>query len=96
MVIATNEKVAIDSANIGKMGYIGTLNGLFISGSFLGKAKKAIMEMMYSVSAPKHAMVMISPVFPVSKAKIPMAMFTMSAFAGVLVLGCTFPKALLI
>ncbi len=50
-------------------------------------------EKIYSVIAPKHAMVIISPVFPVRSAMIPITILMMRALAGVLNFLCTCPKA---
>ena len=60
--MATNATVAITNAATGKTGYKGTLNGLSKSGSFRRNTSKETIETMYKVSAPKQAMVMISPV----------------------------------
>ena len=91
--MATIETLAIIKANAGKSGYIGTLNGRSMSGSFFRKTKNEIMDIMYSASAPKHAMVIISPVLPVINAMMPTIILKMSAFAGVLNFEWTFPKA---
>ena len=71
------------NAMIGNKGYIGTLNGLSNCGSFFLSLSNEIIDTIYRVKAPKTEMVMISDVFPVSRAIIPMAMFTSSAFDGV-------------
>ena len=42
-----------------------------------------IIEIIYKVSAPKTAIVIISPVLLVYKAAIPRIIFTISAFVGV-------------
>ena len=82
--IATKAIKAITNAKIGNNGNKGTLKGLCKSGSFLRKAKNDAIETMYKDKAPKQAMVMISPVFPVQRAKIPTSIFTINATAGVL------------
>ena len=71
------------NATIGNNGYMGTLNGLSNCGSFLLNLSNEIIDTIYRVKAPKTEMVMISDVFPVSRAIIPMAMFISSAFDGV-------------
>ena len=83
---------AIISAVNGNKGNIGTLKGRSIVGSFFRKAKKENMETMYKLSAPKQAIVIISPVAPVNRATIPIKVFANNAFAGVLNLGWTLPK----
>src|SRR5437667_2101310 len=92
MDIATNENTAMINAINGKKGYIGTLNGLSNCGSFFLNRSNAIMDTIYNVNAPKTEMVMISDVFPVSKAIIPIAIFTSNAFDGVRNRGWIFPK----
>ncbi len=77
------ETVAITNAINGKNGYIGTLKGRFNCGSFFLSWRKAIMDTMYSVKAPNTAIVMISDVFPVSSAIIPMIIFASNALEGV-------------
>ena len=71
------------SATTGKTGYMGTLNGRSNFGSFFLSRNNAIMDTIYNVSAPKTEMVMISDVLPVSRAIIPIPIFTSNAFAGV-------------
>ena len=71
------------NATFGNNGYIGTLNGLSNCGSFFLSLNNETIETIYRVKAPKTEMVMISDVFPVSKAIIPIPMFTNSAFDGV-------------
>ena len=71
------------NAMMGNKGYIGTLNGLSNCGSFFLNLSNEIIDTIYRVKAPKTEMVMISDVFPVSRAIIPIAMFTRSAFEGV-------------
>lgn len=90
--MAAKETTAITRATTGKAGYIGTLKGRSICGSFFLSRKRAIMDMMYSVNAPKTEMVMISAVFPVSKAIIPIPIFTNKAFDGVRNRGWIFPR----
>ena len=94
ILIATRQMLEITRATAGNIGYIGTLNGLSIAGSFFLRAKSEIMAMMYNVSAPKQAIVIISPVFPVSKATMPIPILTNKAFEGVLNFGCTSPNCL--
>ena len=77
------DTVAMINATAGNNGYIGTLNGRSISGSDFLNRKNEIIEIIYSESAPKHAMVMISPVFPVMRATIPINILNMRAAAGV-------------
>ena len=72
---------------IGKAGYMGTLNGRTRFGSFFRSLSRAIIDMIYKVSAPNTDMVMISAVFPVNNAMIPMNILIKRAFAGVLNLG---------
>ena len=81
--MATNEKTPMNNAAIGKNGYIGTLKGLGNSGSFLLRRSNAIIDTIYNVRAPKTEMVMISAVFPVTNATIPIAIFISKAFDGV-------------
>lgn len=83
MVIATKEKTAMAKAITGKKGYTGTLNGRSNAGSFFLRRSSDIMEIIYNVRAPKTEMVMISDVLPVSKARMPIAIFTKRAFDGV-------------
>jgi hypothetical protein len=42
------------------------------------------METIYNTNAPKQAIVIISAVFPVNNATMPMSILTTSAFVGVL------------
>ena len=84
IVMAINEKTAIVRAINGNAGYRGTLNGLTSVGSDFLSLITEIIEIMYKESAPNTEMVMISAVFPVSKATMPMIIFTINAFAGVL------------
>src|SRR6478736_3122026 len=88
-IIAIIAPIAMTSAVIGKYGYIGTRNGRASSGSFFLNINTDIMANIYNIIAPKHAMVMISPVLPVYKAIIPIIMFSTKALAGVLNLGFT-------
>ena len=83
MNIEANETIAITKATIGNNGYIGTLKGRVNSGSFLRSAITLIIEMIYKVSAPKTAIVIISEVLPVNKAITPMIMLMNKAFEGV-------------
>ena len=83
IVIEIIEITAMTSAIIGKVGYAGTLKGLANPGSFFLSCNKAIIEIIYKVNAPNTDMVMISEVLPVSKAMMPMAIFTNNALAGV-------------
>ena len=62
---------AILITSIGVYGNKGTLKGLWASGSFLRKARRENMEIIYNIKAPKTEMVMISSVLPVSKISIP-------------------------
>ena len=50
------------------------------------------MEIIYKVSAPKTAIVIISPVLLVNKAAIPRIIFTISALVGVENLVFIFPR----
>lgn len=81
--MAINDTTAIINAVIGKDGYIGTLNGFSSCGSFFRSCNIAIIEMIYNVNAPKTEMVIISAVFPVSNAMMPMSIFTINALEGV-------------
>ena len=90
--MAANETIAITKAITGKAGYIGTLKGLSNCGSFFLNRNNAIIDTIYKVNAPKTEIVMISAVFPVSKAIIPIAIFTSNAFDGVRNRRCIFPK----
>lgn len=83
---------AMVKAIIGVIGYSGTLNGLSISGKLRLNLMTDIIERIYRLSAPKQAMVMMSPVFPVNNATIPIREFTISALAGVLKRGLIFPR----
>jgi len=85
--MATIETTAINNAINGKKGYIGTRKGRGISGEFFLNIKTEIIAKMYNAMAPKQAMVMMSPVFPVNKAMMPISIFKTSALAGVLNLG---------
>ena len=91
-LIAMIAITAMTKAIAGKNGYMGTRKGRSISGCFFRRAKNDSMETIYKVSAPKQAMVIISPVFPVISAKIPIPMLTSKAFTGVWVLACTLPS----
>ena len=71
------------NAVTGNTGYIGTLKGRIKPGSFFLNLNMAIIDTIYNVKAPKTEMVMISAVFPVSNAMIPIAMFSNNAFEGV-------------
>ena len=82
--MASKHTLAMSKATAGNRGYMGTLKGRSISGSFFLSANKEIIATIYKVKAPKQAMVMISPVLPVSKAMMPMIIFTTRAFDGVL------------
>jgi hypothetical protein len=73
----------MDNATNGKTGYMGTLKGLSNIGSVFLSFSRAIMETMYNVSAPNTEMVMISEVFPVASAMMPIIIFTNNALAGV-------------
>ena len=84
MLTAIKHTLEISKATAGKMGYMGTLKGRSISGWSFLSANREIMATMYKVKAPKHAIVMISLVLPVSKAIIPIIIFTKRAFDGVL------------
>ena len=75
--------LAMISAITGKTGYMGTLNGRSSCGSFFLNRNNAIMDTIYNVNAPNTEIVMISDVFPVSKAMIPITIFTSNALAGV-------------
>ena len=81
--MATKDTRAITKAITGKAGYIGTLKGRSNCGSFFLNRNKAIIDTIYKVNAPNTEMVIISAVFPVSKAIIPIAIFTSNAFDGV-------------
>ena len=81
--MAINETVAMIRAITGKKGYIGTLKGLSNCGSFFLNRNSAIIDIIYNVNAPKTEIVMISDVFPVSNAMMPIAIFTNNAFDGV-------------
>lgn len=81
--MATNETTAITNAITGKAGYIGTLKGRSNCGSVFLSRSNAIIDTIYNVSAPKTEMVMISDVFPVSNAIMPIAIFTSNALDGV-------------
>ena len=82
--MAMNAMTAITKAMIGVIGNKGTLNGLTRSGSFFLRTSNEIIDMIYKLRAPKHAIVIISPVLPVSKAIIPIPILTINATAGVL------------
>lgn len=82
--IATIETSAITKAIRGKKGYIGTLNGRGISGRFFLNIKTEIIAKMYKAIAPKQAIVIMSPVFPVNNAIMPISIFSIKALAGVL------------
>ena len=84
IVMAINEKTAMVRAINGKAGYNGTLNGLTRVGSDFLSLITEIIEIIYNESAPNTDMVMISAVLPVSNAMMPMTIFTINAFAGVL------------
>ena len=71
------------NAVTGKAGYIGTLNGRSNCGSVFLSRSSAIIDIIYNVNAPKTEIVMISDVFPVSKAMMPIAIFANNAFDGV-------------
>ena len=71
------------NAMTGNKGYIGTLNGLSNWGSFFLNLSNEIIDTIYRVKAPKTEIVMISDVFPVRRAIIPIAIFTNNAFDGV-------------
>ena len=53
------------------------------AGSFFLNCKNAIIDTIYNVNAPNTEMVMISDVFPVSNAMIPITIFTSNALEGV-------------
>ena len=80
------------SATRGNIGYTGTLNGRANRGSVFLNRNNAIIETIYKVSAPNTEIVMISDVFPVSNAIIPITILTSNAFAGVRNRGWIFPK----
>ncbi len=79
--------VEIVIAKSGKSGYSGTLNGRSILGSSLLSLNNDTIDIIYSVSAPKQAIVIISAVLPDKIATIPINALTNKAFAGVLYLG---------
>ncbi|HIO67880.1 MAG TPA: hypothetical protein EYN41_06055, partial [Flavobacteriales bacterium] len=62
--MATRHILAMSKATAGNRGYMGTLKGRSISGSFLLRANREIIATIYKLKAPKQAMVMISPVLP--------------------------------
>jgi len=73
----------MNNAATGNKGYIGTLKGRSNCGSFFLSRNKAIIDTIYNVSAPNTEMVMISAVLPVSRAMMPITIFTSSALDGV-------------
>ena len=75
--------LAMTSATTGKTGYMGTLNGRSSCGSFFLSRNNAIIDTIYNVNAPNTEIVMISDVLPVSKAIIPIPIFTSNALDGV-------------
>ena len=86
------ETLAIINAITGKNGKKGVLKGRCNSGAVFLKTSTDIMAKIYSAMAPKQAMVIMSPVLPVSNAMMPIPVFNNNACTGVLKVRCTLPN----